>query len=147
MSNHQAPHHGERWQSIPLAATLWRPDFFSRRKLPTMAIRPIGPGRCLLEPRLPAKCNMHGKGSDAFVQTWQLEAWHMTDWMVSVQFRGLCGKRIRQHWLKARTSFDAWYNLRRWLIWSGRRVESIGQRTNHTNLNTRPVESRGQHNP
>ncbi|NBO96144.1 MAG: hypothetical protein EBT36_09585 [Betaproteobacteria bacterium] len=122
------PRERNPWQRIPLRSLCLLPGS-SRARARATAIRPIGPGRCLVERGYLSEPPRHPRPDhDQPTETWQLEAWHMIDWMVSVQFRGADGKRILHHWLKQGMSGDPWYQLRRWLIWSGRRVEAIGQR-------------------
>ncbi|NCZ47396.1 MAG: hypothetical protein EBX59_07475 [Betaproteobacteria bacterium] len=90
-------------------------------------MRPIGPGRCAI--RFPDQRSKHHNAScEADPTLWSLESWHMLDWMLSAQFRGPRGQPLRQHWLRHRMPETSWYRLRRWLVWSGRRVEAIGQR-------------------
>jgi hypothetical protein len=138
----------EPFTRIPLASPWRLPGWVSRSRTRATSIMPIGPGRCLVERSdlTPPSCKkqpIHNQPQE----TWHLEAWHMSDWMVSVQFSSTGGKRIRHHWLKQGLHQDTWYQLRRCLIWSGRRVEAIGQRESKTGINLQCSEERRSHNP
>lgn len=143
----------DAWDAVPLDDQSLLPSLVSRlagRPLsphPRRYLRPVGPGRCRFEydHRNGIDANApteHHPMLDSYVsgsgEVWQLESWHMLDWMVSAQFRGTTRARRRYHWLKHRTPEAAWYGLRRWLLWSGRRVEAIGQRNNLIDPKLRP---------
>jgi hypothetical protein len=82
---------------------------------------PEGPGRCRLVDE------SGGRPEDR--QSWELRYWHLLDFMVSVRLRRDDGHEETFHWTKWNTQPAIWFGLRRWLVWSGRRVGGIGERT------------------
>lgn len=81
---------------------------------------PEGPGRCRVV------SDALRSGHDR--QSWELRHWHLMDFLVSVRLRREDGHEETFHWLRWQTPPAMWFGLRRWLVWSGRRVRSIGER-------------------
>ena len=129
----------ETWEAVAIGSPCAKRPLSSRfvrnrsRRGTASFLKPIGLGRCHLAFR---------SDSENLVEAWDLESWHMLDWMVSVQLRHACGARSRYHWFKHRMPENDWFGLRRWLLWSGRRVESIGWQNLPNRLQqNRPGES------
>jgi len=81
---------------------------------------PEGPGRCRVIDRRSVE--------QPDRRCWELRHWHLLDFLVSVRLRREDGHEETFHWLRSRTPPTVWFALRRWLVWSGRRVGAIGER-------------------
>jgi len=132
----------DSWSSIPLNPIGFLSYFaglrlrgFSlsmrgRSRATASSIKPVGPGRCIevYGTSITTRDKAFKTNNDTVDEVLKLESWHMLDSMVSAEFSCSRGQRVRHHWLKHRMASHDWYTLRRWLLWSGRRVEAIGQR-------------------
>ena len=132
----------DSWSIIPLNPIGPLPDLFDlrlrgfslsmrgRSRAVASSIKPIGPGRCIkaFSTSITTRNKACQTSTSALDEVLKLESWHIFDLMVSAEFSCPRGQRVRHHWLKHRMAPNDWYALRRWLLWSGRRVEAIGQR-------------------